>query len=485
MNMTTDLSQQWLTSGQTVRIAGLDFRPRPHPIMSGSVQSIAKGQATVYFLEQKPHQNIWLLKVFSPARRPADDYLNSVNDCLPGKMAFFTCTQRRLLGQNHVDLQQSGYNHSGLVPFLEGAILMPKVPGTTWSSIADDLCEGAINLSLDHRLKMCLSLAQCISMLEAGECSHRDLSSTNVFFDDQGNAYLIDWDCLYHPSLPFQANTTIGTSGYIAPFLQASTNRSNPLLSWSERADRFAMAVIIAEILLAHPEMPFAHEDGSMLSQKQIDSQDYVSITQKVETLTEISPQLHTYLMQALHSDGYEKCPSPLKWIAALKGTRRKQSTKTASANKSQWIRTRCDDCTSTFKMPLIKYEELRQHNKAIYCRECLGDHIQTWQQKASANATVKPRVSCEHCGQFINIHREKLDKLRDKGNPILCGTCLKQQLARWQSEQSQVIHDYTETRCQNCHQYFHIHRKTLESLTTRGRPVYCRSCFKLVMNSY
>jgi hypothetical protein len=49
--------------------------------------------------------------------------------------------------------------------------------------------------------------------------------------------------------MPFQANTTIGTLGYIAPFMKATGGPPDPAASWCHGADRFALAVLF---LAAH-----------------------------------------------------------------------------------------------------------------------------------------------------------------------------------------------------------------------------------------
>ena len=98
-----DIVNDWLTSGQAFRICGQDLRPVPHGVFADRAFCIIKGQAEVYFLEQVPHGNIWLLKVFAPGRRPTDDYLGAVSGYLPGTAEFFTCTQRRLLTEDHMD----------------------------------------------------------------------------------------------------------------------------------------------------------------------------------------------------------------------------------------------------------------------------------------------------------------------------------------------------------------------------------------------
>jgi serine/threonine protein kinase len=284
-----DVASDWLESGQVARICGLDLRPLPNPVLAARPQCITKGQATVFFLQQVPQGNIWFLKIFSPGRRPVDDYLRTVSSCLPGGAGFFTCTQRRLLVREYLDVGRSTYTNPALTNLIDGGVMMPKVPGSTWASIADDLRDGTLVLSTAKRLQMCINLAECVCILEAGQCCHRDISYTNVFFDQDGRAYLIDWDCLYHPQLTFQPNTTVGTMGCIAPFIQASDGNTDAALSWCACSDRFALAVLITEILLVGPETPLPHEDGTLFSQAQIDSAGNDFVTEQTQKLTKVS----------------------------------------------------------------------------------------------------------------------------------------------------------------------------------------------------
>ena len=229
----TDILCELLRSGRTVRVCGLDLRPIPSPYLDGAPLCIQKGQGTIVFLEQVPQGHTWLLKTFTPGRRPTDKYLLAVEGCLPGTAAVLTCTQRRILTRGHVDLRASSYRNPALADLVAGAILMPKVPGTPWGSVADDLRDGTQQMPFSERIRLGLALARCIDLLEAGQCSHRDLSGTNVFVDEEGRVWLIDFDCLYHPDLPFQANTTVGTMGYVAPFLKVTSHRGkNPPWPW-------------------------------------------------------------------------------------------------------------------------------------------------------------------------------------------------------------------------------------------------------------
>ncbi len=437
-NPNQDLITHWLRSGQTLRICGLDFKPLAHPRLAQTVWRITKGQACVYFLEQVPHGKVWLLKRFSPGKRPYDEYLQQVNDCLPGGPEFFTCTQRRLLQRDHIDMRHSTYRDPGAVDFLEGTILMPKVPGTTWASIADDLRDHNRTMAWPIRLKTALKLARCIGLLEAGHCCHRDLSSTNLFVTRKAQVFLIDWDCLYHPDLTFQINTTIGTNGYIAPFAFGATREVDPGWSWCEGSDRFALAVLIAEILLIDHQTPGTQEDGTLFSQTQINNQPNHFISEQLGCLQKRSRPVALLLERTLGARDLKECPSPGQWIAALKSAARKpDKTRPHAARKTDVVH--CARCQKPFPLTTAKRNRLRNQNKAPLCRTCFAALHDQWEDQTLQINMEHPKVLCEHCGKQSRIARERLDSLRSQGKPILCRDCLKEQLALWKSEQTRA----------------------------------------------
>ncbi len=473
-----DIVNDWLTSGQAFRICGQDLRPVPHGVFADRAFCIIKGQAEVYFLEQVPHGNIWLLKVFAPGRRPTDDYLGAVSGYLPGTAEFFTCTQRRLLTEDHMDLRNSGFRNPALARLTEGAVMMPKVPGTTWASIADDLRDGTMELSYAQRLRMGLSLAKCISMLEAGQCSHRDLSSTNVFFDENGRAYLIDWDCLYHPQLPFQPNTTVGTMGYMARFIAVTGCHADATLSWCASADRFALAVLIVETLLVGPETASPHEDGSLFSQAQIDTPGDVFVRDQIKQLERISKPCAALAEQAFNSPSFAECPSPGDWVGALKYTLRKQQCiKGPGPNRGQYrpfVRAACSKCDTSFKTSEAKVKMIEDKGQELLCRSCLKIQMNEWSAgKAQRNMDI-PQVCCEHCQGYFRLEREKLDALLAKGKPILCAACLGEQLRKWRAEHDKK---YTRIACAECGTGFNMRIDKLNDLKHKGKQVLCRDC--------
>ena len=434
-NTDTDIMNDWLLSDQAARICGLDLKPIPHPFLANSVQSVIKGQASVFFLKQIPQGNIWLLKKFTPARRPADDYLESINSCLPGETGFFTCTQRRLLTVNHLSIRDSAYKNADLKDILKGTILMPKVPGSSWASIAEDLRNNSLQLSMIERLQISLNLAGCISLLESSQCSHRDLSSTNVFIDNRGEIYLIDWDCLYHPQLSFQPNTTIGTNGYIAPFLKLEDGNLEASVSWCEQSDRFSLAVLIAEIILVNSYTPPPHEDGTLFSQLQLYEAGNKFVKEQLDWLRTNSNECADLFEQAHKSSCFQDCPSPADWISVLKYNLRQHNSNITKPIRNQYTQVACNDCKKTFDISKAKYDRLDAKDKPIFCRECFEIKLDSWSAQRAQQNLLRPEVACEHCQKTFRIGRKKLDTLRQRAKPVLCSNCLTKQLERWKGE--------------------------------------------------
>lgn len=477
------IMDKWLASGEAARICGLDFRPQPHPALPNTAKCTIKGQGCVFFLLQIPQDNIWLLKKFAPSRRPSDDYLKSVTRYLPGEAEFFTCTQRRILTLNHLDLRNSYYKNPDFADWLAGGILMPKVPGTPWASMADDLREGNLELSIIQKLRISLNLVKCISLLEKAQCSHRDLSSTNVFITIDSRVFLIDWDCLYHPQLSFQLNTTSGTMGYIAPFIKIANSNSNASASWCEHADRFALAILVAEILIISPDTPPPQEDGTLFSQSQIDTAGNDFIRGQIEQLRCLSKPCAALLKKAFIASTFQECPSPEDWESALKYSLHKQRPNEGFNSQhikhSRIMQVCCDNCHTLFQISEEKCNSLKRQGKSILCNSCLAIQFNGWATERIQHNMTFPQVSCEHCQQMFRISREKLDTLREQAKPILCFPCLTEQLRQWQAESAQYEQNQPQIRCAECTKSFRIRRDKLDSLLAEGKKILCKDCLE------
>jgi len=474
--------ERWLHSGQILRVSGLDFVPVPHPLMADTPRCVVKGQASVFFLRQIPHDHMWLLKKFAPSKRPSDAYLEAVTRCLPGGMEFFTCVQRRLLTARHMDWQHSGFRDRQMGAWLEGTVLMPKVPGQSWASVADDLREGQLGLCLEQRLRAALNLTECVGRLEAGGCAHRDLSATNVFLSETYRTYLIDWDCLYHNSLDFQPNTTIGTLGYIAPFTRGVHGNWEAGRSWCQGADRFALATLVAEFLLVGPETE-AQEDGTLFSQAQLEEAGDPFAQKQLERLSNISWRCKTLVAQALRATSFETCPGPAEWRGALRQALRLvgRNTRAGPGRTADILRVKtcCARCGQRVCIDGGKLAELRGRGNQVLCRACLRTRLEEQSLSRRQRNARRPPVSCEHCGKCFRLPRRRLDLLRSQGRPLLCSACLLSQLRCWEMEQTQLDQTHPLNICARCSRTFRMKREKVEALAARGTPLLCAVCLK------
>lgn len=464
--------ERWHTAGRTARVGGCDLKPIGHPLMPATPQCIRRGQGTVYFLSQPHHGNTLLLKVFAPSTRPNNDFLEATATHLPGCVALFTTKQRRLLRRGHIDWFNSAFRDPDLPEWIDGAILMPKAPGAPWTSVADNLREDAQQMSLAQRLAIAENLADCVGQLENAGCSHRDLSGGNVFVAEDGKVYLIDCDCLFHRDLTFPENTSSGTNGYMAPFLHRDGVGYDARASWQPTADRFALTILIAEMLLVRPGT-VTHEDGAMFSQQALLAGDK-TVNHLTHGLGDLSYRLADLMRQALTAQQFAECPAPAQWISALRHARRQMTHR----HHGSRIRRQCAACGTPTWLDVARLHELQQKGHSALCPDCLRQQLrQAAEHRARKNQTF-PEAVCDHCKCSFRLPEDKLQRLCQKGKPVLCRDCLNRQLARWESERQQLDHTHPRVTCGRCGERFRMRRQKWDHLRALGKTLLCRECF-------
>lgn len=302
----------WLDSGRPAVIAGRGLRPRrqqqlPIPFV------VTRGQASSYWLDGDDGSG-WILKSFLPSRRPQRAYVDAVAGCIP-QLAELRCGwQRRVLAASDLDAGDGNetFTSPELATFIDGTVLMPRLSGDSWGGLLGDVADGTVVLTAADRKAIAGWLAELVLWLEMANCSHRDLSATNVLVDRRsGDLHLIDWDALFHPSLTFQPNTTLGTPGYMAPWAVQDAG-----LSWQPGADRFALAVCIAEALGSAPGLVL-RGDGSLFDQGDL-GRETASFHRVLAALDAVSPAVGNLFRAAWLAGSFAECPSPAQWLAVF-----------------------------------------------------------------------------------------------------------------------------------------------------------------------
>jgi serine/threonine protein kinase len=309
--LVSDILQTWLRSGACAVLDGISLLPR----VVGADQSvpvvIESEEGVAYALVDDCQQG-WILKKFLPGQAPARAYTDAVQRLIPRAPGFNSGFNRRIL--SHSSVSPTGYCSDEFKSWIDGTILMPQVTGPTWTEFANVIRHEAGVLLQIQRLSLCLKLSVMVDCLEAMGLAHRDLSSNNVLVDPENTElHLVDWDNLYHATLPMPSNSAFGTNGYLAPFRMEDDPDMNSFV-WEERADRFALAVLNSEFLAIQTGSACV-EDGGLLQQNDIDNRDGPTLHDVRKTLRESFPEALALLDQALNASSFARCPGPIDWM--------------------------------------------------------------------------------------------------------------------------------------------------------------------------
>jgi hypothetical protein len=306
MEFDPDVNQDLIIAGATYRIAQHPSIAEPWPhVQSG-------GMGKVYHLTRGTEH--WALKVLDDAFRRADvvrqaDQLHTLA-ATPGLRV---CERTVLTRTQHAPLLQQ-------YPDLEYAILMPWIVGDTWSEVIQTRsCMPPLQC-----LVLARSLANTLAGLESRTIAHCDLSGSNLIFPASLHTHgsrasqpavrieLVDVEQLYAPGLARPAKLLCGTPGYTHdPFTEEEL--------WSPVADRFAGAVLLAEILgwcsetvrkAASKESYFAPEEMHQSCQR------YALLMRALQTTW--SEAVADLFGRAWSPHPLAACPSFAEWQEAL-----------------------------------------------------------------------------------------------------------------------------------------------------------------------
>ncbi len=282
-------------------IGGLAYQVMPHP----AVPTFAFGQegrkAFVYQVSGGPDKGLYALKKFKEVFRLPE--LVEICDQLarfapwPG---LEVCDRLCLHSKKHADAIDR-------YPDLEYAVLMPWIGGSTWY----DMVIGMTPLSRLEALTYANAVAQVLAAIEEAGLAHCDISAANVIVNSNTQrAHLIDVEDLYAPGFSPPASLPAGTDGY--------AHRTAGSGLWGPYADRFAGAVIVAEMAAWwSPDIRREAEDEHYFSptEMQEDSSRYRLMRSVLES---VEPRLPELFDQAWFSNRLEDCPPLQAWQEAL-----------------------------------------------------------------------------------------------------------------------------------------------------------------------
>lgn len=291
-----------LKPGQQIVIDGKTLDIMPHPIAPTMAYGQEGRKAVVYQLGNS--NRLFALKVFKPKYRQPGlvDICQSQREItMPGMEV---CDRRCLAGVDDQSLVKQ-------FPELEYAILMPWIEGTTWF----DIVASKTIISLNDSKLLANSTAKLLCGLEQKGLAHCDVTGANVIVNLQtGQVSLVDVEDMFGTGLPQPDNLPQGSSGYQHQAIQNQTKGQ-----WQAVGDRFAAAILLAEILSwHHPDIRQAAVEEHFFDNNEL--QDPLSPRFKLilDVLNDLSTEVAQCFHRAWHSASLTECPSLNEWYERL-----------------------------------------------------------------------------------------------------------------------------------------------------------------------
>jgi WD40 repeat protein len=279
------------------------YRIAEHPAAPGMAYGQSGRRGTVYQLIDEAGQ-AWALKVFLPQfREPrlvgqAERIRKYIQ--LPGlgvaKRDVLTSSQYITLIREHMELAY--------------AVLMPWIQGRTWLEVA----ASGVPLSPEDSLAIAHSFIHRLLAMEERGLAHCDLSGPNVILTPDGRIEFVDLEEMYAPDLNQPVALPGGSPGY--------AHKTAPEGLWQPEADRFAGAVLLAEILGWSDEQICRRAWG----EGYFDPREMQTDCERFNLLRNVlredwSERAAAFFENAWFSETLSLCPTFTEWLAALPET--------------------------------------------------------------------------------------------------------------------------------------------------------------------
>jgi hypothetical protein len=298
-------------------IDGVTYRIAEHPAAPGFPYGQEGRAGIVYCLQNPATASKAALKVFKPRfRTPAlvsqAEKLAAFAD-LPG---LTVCRRTVLTRAQNADLLRQH-------PDLIYAVLMPWIEGPTWTEVMLEKRP----LTPQRALDLARALAEVLESMEVHGLAHCDLSGPNVLlpmlagqtadrrpqtaYRPPSAVELVDVEGLYAPGLPRPEALPSGSSGY--------AHRTAREGLWGPTADRFAGAVLLAEMLgWCDPQVVQAAWGESYFDPQEMqqDTPRYRTLMAALERRW--GSNVARLFERAWRSDSLLDCPTFGEWLVAL-----------------------------------------------------------------------------------------------------------------------------------------------------------------------
>lgn len=280
-----------------ISIDGKEYFFTEHPAAKGMPYGQTGRRATVY--QVRNGNEFHALKVFTKAFRTEQTEVSArriqAYANLPGLQV---CSRVVITRQNNGTAV-------GQYPDLEYAVLMTWVKGQTWQEIL--LAHQP--LTRTQSLEIAHNFAQILAAMEERQIAHCDLSGPNILLDDT-TVNLVDVEDLYAPTLEKPEKLPGGSTGY--------GHKTSVQGLWNADADRFAGAILLAEMLGWHDERARRVAVG----EQYFDASELQSPCDRYQILLSALKAHHgafaDLFAQAWFSKSLNDCPRLADWLTIM-----------------------------------------------------------------------------------------------------------------------------------------------------------------------
>ena len=199
-------------------------------------------------------------------------------------------------------------------PDLEYAVLMPWLTGKTWSGFMLDQAASA-RYTLQQASTLALMFTDLMRNLESVQLAHSDIAGGNILLSpDLQRLQLLDIEGLYIPGIPPPPFCSQGSPGY-------QHHNLGPQGQWCPEGDRFAGAILLAEMLTwwnPGVRAQVADNADTLFQPGDLQTESSPRLKEVRKTLLFMHPNLLALFDYALVSSSLAECPDFASWYSAL-----------------------------------------------------------------------------------------------------------------------------------------------------------------------